>query len=127
MQQMLFHESFNDALRDIVQVLGGTKKVAAQMRPEKTIDDAARWLADCLNTDRREKLDPDQVLWLLREGRKAGCHSGIHYLCAESGYSPAAPIEPQDEIAELQRNFIEASKQLSRMAERIERINGGAK
>lgn len=124
MQTALFHESLSDALREVVLALGGTKKVGAQMRPEKTIDDAARWLADCLNQDRREKLDPDQVLWILREGRKIGCHAAMHYLCAEAGYSPAAPIEPQDELAELQRNFIESTKTLSRMAARIERLAG---
>lgn len=125
MQPALFHESLNDALRDVVQALGGTKKIGAMMRPEKTPDEAARWISDCLNPDRREKFDPEQVLWLLREGRKIGCHSGMHYLCAESGYSPAQPVEPKDELAELQRNFIEASKHLSHMADRIERITGG--
>lgn len=126
MQQVLFHESLSDAIRDVVQALGGTKKIGAMMRPEKTPDEAARWISDCLNPDRREKFDPEQVLWLLREGRKAGCHSCMHYLCVESGYSLAQPVEPKDELAELQRNFIEASKHLSRMAERIERITGGA-
>lgn len=124
MQSALFHESLNEALREVILALGGTKKVAAQMRPEKTVDEAARWLNDCLNADRREKLDPDQVLWLLRESRKVGCHSAMHYLCEESGYSPAHPVEPQDELAELQRNFIESTKHLSKMAERIERLAG---
>jgi hypothetical protein len=124
MQSALFHESLNDALREVILALGGTKKVAAQMRPEKTVDEAARWISDCLNPDRREKLDPEQVLWLLREARKVGCHSALHFMCAEAGYSPALPIEPQDEIAELQRNFIESTKHLSRMAARIEQLSG---
>lgn len=70
MQQVLFHESLNDALREVVQTLGGTKKVGVLMRPEKSADEAARWISDCLNPDRREKFDPEQVLWLLREGRR---------------------------------------------------------
>lgn len=123
MQPALFHESLNDALREVVLAIGGTKKVASLMRPEKTVDEAARWLNDCLNADRREKLDPDQMLFLLREGRKVGCHSAMGYISAESGYS-AQPIEPQDEIAELQRNFIESTKHLSRMAARIEQLSG---
>lgn len=126
MQHGLFHESLNDALREVILALGGTKKVGALMRPEKAADDAARWISDCLNPDRRERLDPDQVLWLLREGRKVGCHSAMNYLCAEAGYSAAQPVEPKDELAELQRQFIEASKSLSRMADRIERIGGAA-
>jgi hypothetical protein len=122
MQYALIHESISDALREVVQALGGTKKVGALMRPEKTIDDASRWLADCLNSDRREKLDPEQVLWLLREGRNAGCHSAMNYICAESGYSVSV-IEPQDEMAELQRQFIDSSKTMSKMAERIEMLS----
>lgn len=124
MQHGLFHESLNDALREVVQALGGTKKVGCLMRPEKSADDAARWMSDCLNHDRREKFDPEQVLWLLREGRKVGCHSAMNYLTAECGYSQAQPVEPLDELAELQRQFIEASKSIHRMAERIEKISG---
>ncbi|MBV5337558.1 MAG: hypothetical protein J0653_06325, partial [Deltaproteobacteria bacterium] len=81
MQSALFHESLTDALRDVVQALGGTKKVGQMIRPEKTVEDAQRWINDCLNTDRREKFDPEQVFWLLKEGRKIGCHAGINYLC----------------------------------------------
>lgn len=127
MQPALFYESLNDALREVVLALGGTKKVGSDMRPEKSADDAARWVSDCLNPDRREKFDPEQVLWLLRAGRKIGCHSGTYFICSDAGYSSPQPIEPQDEKAELQRQFIEASKHISRLADRIEKISGVTK
>lgn len=122
-QYELIHESINDALREVVQALGGTKKVGATLRPDRPVDEAARWVSDCLNSERREKFDPEQVLWLLREGRKIGCHGAMYFIARESGYS-AIPIEPQDELAELQRNFIEASKSMARMASRIEKLSG---
>lgn len=122
MQYVLIHESINDALREVVQALGGTKKVGVLMRPEKSVDDAGRWLADCLNADRREKLDPEQVLWLLREGHKANCHSAMNFIGGEAGYAVSI-VEPLDEMAELQRQFIESSKNLTRMAERIESLS----
>lgn len=37
-------------------------------------------------------------------------------------YTEPQPIEPEDERAKLHREFIEASKQMARLAERIERI-----
>lgn len=124
MQTALFYESLNDALRDVVMALGGTKKVGAMMRPEKTVDEAGRWVNDCLNPDRREKFDPEQVIWLLREGRKVGCHAAMHYLCSDTGYAAAQPVEPEDEIAALQRQFIESSKGVAAIAARIERMMG---
>lgn len=125
MQSALFHESITDALREVVQALGGIKKVGAAMRPEKTVDEAARWLADCLNADRREKLCPEQVLWLLREGRKTGCHAAMSYLAGEAGYAAPITIEPEDELAALQRQFIESTRSMTQMMARIERLSGG--
>lgn len=121
-QTVLFAEDVYDALRDVVRCLGGNKIVGAKMRPELPTDDAGNWLKDCLNPARREKLDPAQVIWLLREGRKAGCHSGMHYINDEAGYVRAQPIEPQDEAAALQRAFIESVKQQKGIAARLERL-----
>lgn len=121
LQNSLFHESITDALRDVVMALGGTKKVAVEMRPELPADHAARWLADCLNADRREKLNPDQIFWIMKRGRQVGCHILMNYLAHEAGYN-VQPIEPQDEIAELQRNFIEAVAASKSIADRIERL-----
>lgn len=123
MQQALIHEDLNDALREVILALGGTKVVAAKMRPEKTPDEAARWLADCLNADRPAQLHPEQLLWLLREGRKINSHAAIRFVCAESGYQEPIAADPEDERAKLQREFTEATKSLMSMAARIERLS----
>lgn len=120
-QYELIHESLHDALREVVQALGGTKNVGSMMRTDRSADELGRWVADCLNQERREKFDPDQVAWLLREGRNIGCHSAMNYLARATGYA-VTPIEPQDEKAELQRQFIEATRLLGKMATRIEQI-----
>lgn len=121
-QPALFHESINEALRELIAALGGVKVVGVRMRPEMPADHAGRWLADCLNSDRREHLSPDRVIWLLIEGRKAGVHCTMAWIAGECGYS-AQPVEPEDERAKLQREYIEATKAMARMAERIERAN----
>lgn len=122
-QPALFHESINDALRDIVKHLGGVKKVGAEMRhADMNPDQAGRWLSDCLNDDRREKLSPDQVLYLLKRGREIGSHGAMAFIAQECGYAAPQPIEPEDEKAALQRQYIEMAKAMGKMAERIEAL-----
>ena len=120
MQMSLMHESLNDALREVVQVAGGPKKVGADMFPEKTPDEAAGRIRDCLNPDRREVFSPDQVMYLLRLGRRVGCHSAMAYLSHEAGYADPLPVEPEDEVARLQREYVEATKALLAMASKID-------
>lgn len=122
-QTSLFHESLEEALDEVVKALGGAKVVAARMRQDLSPDAAGRWLRDCLNDTRREHLTPGHVMWLLRAGRDAGVHAAIRYICREAGYSEPVAVEPEDERAELQRQYIEAAKAMAAMGERIERLN----
>lgn len=124
MQLGLMHESINDALREVVQACGGHKAVGAEMRPELPVDQAAGWVRDCLNPDRREKFSPEQVVFLLRKGRAVGSHAGINYLAREAGYADPQPVEPESEVARTQREFVEATRHLSKLAERIEAMQG---
>lgn len=121
MQLELMHESITDALAFIVQALGGPKKVGAMMRPELPADQAAGWVRDCLNASRREKFSPEHVVWLLKSARSAGVHSAMQYLADECGYSAPTPREPDDERAELMREFVAAEQRLAKLASRMER------
>jgi hypothetical protein len=121
-QNALFSEDIHDALADVVRALGGSKAVGGALRPDLPAMQAARWVLDCLNRDRREKFDPDQILWLLREGRKAGCHSAMNFLCDEAGYVRPSPMEPQDEAAQLMRQYVEAVQTLKRLSDKGERL-----
>lgn len=116
-QPALFCESLSEALKEAVKALGGAKKVGEKLKPEMLADAAGRWVSDCLNPDRREKLDPEQVFWILREARKVGCHIAMHFICEGAGYAKPMPIEPEDERARLMREFIEATKQQTRNVE----------
>lgn len=120
-QESLFYESLYGALADIVRVAGGAKHVGGLLWPEKTPDAAGRQLLDCLNDDRPAKLSPEQVLFLLRLGREKGCHAAMNYLARETGYSDPVPLEPEDERTRVQREFIEAQRNMARLAERMER------
>lgn len=113
-------ESFNDALIACVKSAGGTKQVAPMLWPEKSVNDAQRLLLACLKDDRPEKLNPDQALLIVSYARAVGVHIGIEYVCEKLGYSIPTPIEPKDEIAELQREFIAATKTMAAIAEKLQ-------
>ena len=109
MIEKVAHESIYDALRGVVDALGGAKVIGHRMRPEKSIADARVWLLNCLNSDRSERFDPEQVILLLRWGNDAGAHSGMNYIAAETGYS-ASPIAPVDQVAEATKHAEAAAR-----------------
>lgn len=121
-QESLFHETWADALRAVCEKCGGIKKVASQLRPNIGTDQAARLVSSWFNPDRPEKPDFDDIRAILRIGKQNGCHLGKHWLDDDLGYQRSQPIEPRDELAELQRDYISAAKNMQRIAERIERV-----
>jgi len=126
MQMSLVHESITDALREAINACGGNKKAGPVLYPDLPVDQAAGRIRDCLNPDRRELFSPDQVVLIARLARDVGNHAVMNYLAVELGYLKPAPVEPEDEIARLQREFVEATKSLHTMATRIETITATA-
>lgn len=118
------HETLTDALIDCVRAAGGSKQVGPLLWPEKTPESAQRLLLDCLNDDRPSKLSPEQVLLVLRLARAKGYHDGMNFIAADLGYGTPVPIEPRDEVAELQRQFIESVRLQRSLVDRIERAEG---
>lgn len=121
-QLELIHEDIYDALRDCIKALGGNKRVGSVFWPEKPIGKAGEQLADCINRDRQQKLDPEQTLYILKEARKVGCHIGMHFIAEECNYRKPEPIEPKDEIAELQKAFIQSVGQSEKIADRLKEM-----
>ena len=110
MQMSLIHESITDAIREAVQAIGGNKALGALMFPDLPVDQAAGRVRDCLNPDRREHFTS----------------SIMEYLALDLGYLKPVAVEPEDEIARLQREFVQATKSLHNMASRIETITATA-
>lgn len=120
-QPPLFVENIYDALKSIVQHLGGAKMVGGHLWPQKSVDDARRLLLDCLNPDRHEKLDPEQVLLLFRLGRDAEFHVAKHWFDREAGYQPAAPLDPREAELQLVRTIDQATATLERALGELQR------
>ena len=112
-QDRLFYDGINDALRNVIQALGGNKVIGCKLWPEKAPDAAARSLADCLNEHKAEKLAPEQILLLLRMGHSVGCHAAMVYIAQETGYE-VKPITPSEERDRLADAILEASRTLER-------------
>lgn len=121
-QGELFYETLTDALRATVDALGGPKVVGVMLWPEMGLDEARRRLLDCLNPDRQHRLDPDRLLRLMKLSREKGVHIAIAWILAELGYATPQPIEPEDQQAELIRQFNRAAETVSAMGERILRL-----
>jgi len=110
------------ALRAIVQHIGGPKIVGPVLWPAKSVDDARKLLLDCLNPDRNEKLDVEQIVMLFRMGREAGFHVAKHWLDTETGYLPSTPADPQEEQARLVTVIESAGQQLQRALAALDKM-----
>lgn len=122
----LFVEDYADAIRATVQALGGCKRVGSELRgADMSVDAAGRWLADCLNPEKREHLHPSQLAYIRRRARQAGVHILAAFEMRDAGYAEPQPVEPQDERAALQRQFIEHTKALAQMLQHIQALEAG--
>lgn len=119
----LFYDTYEDAIRDCVTALGGFKKVGAMLWPAMPADDAGRKLSACLNTDKREKLDLGELRLIRREARKVGVHVLAHYEARDAGYTEPQPLNPEDEAAQLQREFISSVKALQAIQNRLSKVS----
>ncbi|MDZ7809237.1 MAG: hypothetical protein U5L11_02660 [Arhodomonas sp.] len=122
-QTSLFHEDFHHSLRDARAAIGGVKRMAGLVYPNLPLDKAHTMLANALNPDRRERLELEDVVAIMRHARAAGCHIPMAYLARELDYAPPETREPENELAALQREFIERAKAMERMASQISRLN----
>lgn len=124
-QTPLFFDDVYQALSHVVMVLGGAKKVGPMLRGSGvSVDTASKWVLECLNADRPAEFHPHQVMTLFRMAAQAGDHTAMTWYAGEIGYQ-ASPVAPEDEIAELQRQFIASAKAQRLMADRIEALVSG--
>ena len=121
-QQRLIFEDLNDALGEVVRAIGGAKAVGAKLRPELPADQAGNWVRDCLNANRRERFDPDQVLLLLRMGREVSCHAGMHFMAMEAGYQAPSPATPRDSTQQLMDRALLLARESRNVADALERV-----
>jgi len=121
-QPPLFVENAHEALRAIVAQIGGAKAVGIKLWPAKSVDDARTLLLNCLNPDRAEKLDLDQIVMLLRLAREADFHVAKHWLDNETGYLPSTPADPTEEQSRLVTVIEQAGATMQRALAALDKI-----
>src|SRR5690606_29471114 len=102
----LWIDSWQDGVRAIAQRIG-TKELCYRVWGESK---SANCLSDCLSPDRAAKLDPDELIAILKIGREIGVHVLMHHICQQANYAEPQAKNPQHEPAERQREFITATK-----------------
>jgi hypothetical protein len=120
-----FYDSIEDALKAAVVALGGSKAVGTLLFPDKSFEAATRYLQDCLNPARNEKLEYTQVMLILKKAREAGVHGPFSWLAAECGYD-ALPITKDEQTSRLINSIESASKALSAAMAMLNKHQGGA-
>ncbi len=120
-QQSLFHEDVYEALQTDVQACGGNKVVGSLLYAEMPPDKAGEKLARCLNQHHQQELKPDQVSLIIKQASKGNSFATIYFICQEANLSQPERIEPEDEKAKLQREFIQMGESMKKMLEQIQR------
>lgn len=116
----LFFDDVYAAMRGFVSAAGGSKVIGPLIFPTKG-DKAAGWLDDCLNRDRNAKLDPEEMLLLLKLARERNFHGVMGYILTETRYAPPEPIEPEDEVTKLLREYLASKRSNDARDARLER------
>jgi len=124
-QENLFHEDIYDALRTCIQRIGGNKKVGSHLWPEKSPDKAGEMLANCLNRDHAQKLDLEQVLWILREARRKDCHAGMYFITDECDYKQPEPITREKKKVELMERASHLGEEMNQLLTEVKRLSDG--
>lgn len=122
--EILMYDDELDAAKAAVRRLGGAKKVGEMLYPEKTPEAAARYLLDALNPSRSERLNPGQVLLLMRKAREIGFHGLTAYFMREAGYAPPVPLDPVTETARLAHTLERVMGTALQVAAQLERLKG---
>lgn len=117
----MFVDDYYDAIRAAIEGLGGFKRVGSDLKPDLSVEAAGRWLADCCNVDKREKLALTELAYIRKTARKAGVHVLAAFEAMDAGYAPPQPLSPEDESAQLQRDFIASVKALEVIQARMVR------
>jgi len=125
MQNALFHDRIEDAIDETCRALGGRKKVACELWPDKPARDAHNLLDACLNPERRERLMPSQLLYVIKRGREAGCHAVMTYLDHECGYE-SKPVNRAEEVERPTSVVEQSTKTLASALATLERLQRAA-
>lgn len=119
--EMPFYEGVEDALRASIQALGGAKKVAGDLWPDKPLEEARSLLLNCINPARKEKLDYTQLMWVFREAKRVGFVAGFVWFSHACEFESRA-VTDDEQIDRLTSVVEQSTKTLAAALATRERI-----
>lgn len=127
-QLSLLEADIYDAFRSLVDKIGA-KKIGPIFFPKaKDPEDAAKRLLNCLDRERRDKLDLLQIVRLLRYGQSIGYHDTKHFFDRVTGYHESQPKtiaeEKEDILRKIHDKQVELQNDINRLGELVELQSG---
>jgi hypothetical protein len=110
--EMPFYELPEDAIKASVQSLGGYKAVGPMLWPHKSVEQASKYLMDCLNPDRNEKLDYGELVFIFQRAKASGFNAGFEWFAHQCEYEARA-ITRAEEVDRLTSVIESSSKTLA--------------
>lgn len=95
MQQVLWHDTIDDATGAAVQAAGGIKKVASKLWPALDSETASAKLRACLNPEQAQKLSLAEWLLIGKLSREASNNDLMEFLGRELS-NEVKPLEPKE-------------------------------
>lgn len=119
-QDQLFYESAMQAVtRAITESGRPMKQVATHLWPSKKPDTAYARLKACLNEDKDEKFSFEEIIEICRFCER---FDPLYFFADECSHSRGEPRAPEDEKAQLQREFVTAARTVQNIATRLEKL-----
>lgn len=122
-QENLWHDTVYSATSALVYALGGPQTVAYKLWPSKDPIASGRYLSNCLDSDRHEKLALDEFIQIIKWGREAGYHHVAKFLADECFYELRV-IEPAERKDELRTQVLNMSREMQQLFKQLERLEG---
>ena len=126
-QKELFHTDEYDALRDDVKAVG-IKEIAALLKPDCDIENAAKWVSNCLDRKRDQKFEPQHYTIIVNEARKVGSFAYVTYLLRETWFEPPVAkvydsevLKVGDRIGEILKQADEFVHYLGKLKEQVKK------
>lgn len=125
-QTALFHDTIFDALGADIAAAGGFKVIAGKLWPAENPTSAATKLRNAVNPEQQQKLCPEEVMQIKRLAREVGSTATVEYEGQQLGYS-VTWVEPEDELAAIERENNELLKALTKRLERADTLRSQLK
>jgi len=113
------------ALGLAIGAYNGPKELAAELhatRFEDRPDAGARWIAHCLDPDRREKFSLRDLTKIFKLAHDAGSHEGFAMFARLCGYSAEPIIATDAVIVELQERSVALTHEVAELQRDIQAI-----